>query len=59
MGQYCITNPSSSYTSTLYKITCQGWTDLDGIKDYFLHSKNLFKVKKKRKQSLFSHIIEK
>jgi hypothetical protein len=46
--QFCSINPINGHTSQLYTVICQNWTDLDGIKDYFLHGKILFSIKNNR-----------
>jgi hypothetical protein len=33
----CSINPTNGHTSQLYTVICSNWTDLDGIKDYFLY----------------------
>ncbi len=35
--QYCTIDPTNGTTNQLFTVICQNWTDLDGIKDYFLH----------------------
>ena len=35
--EYCSINPKKGNTNQLFTVTCQNWTDLDGIKGYFLH----------------------
>jgi len=35
--QYFTIDPTNGTTNQLFTVICQNWTDLDGIKDYFLH----------------------
>ena len=49
LSRTCSRFPPNGYTNTLFKIICPSETDLDGIKDYFLHGKDLFKIKNKKK----------
>ena len=37
--QTCLARPISGFTNQLFTITCTNSTDVDGIKDYFLHGK--------------------
>ena len=38
----CSIDPRNGTTSTLFNISCIGWNDTDGIKDYSLYSKSVF-----------------
>lgn len=37
----CSIDPRNGTTSTLFNISCVGWDDVDGIKDYSLYSKSV------------------